>query len=101
MLLTLNGGRDEKTGKQIAPAGERFEGPLDYEKVWKAFRTYESWMCDLYVNILNVIHYMHDKYAYEKIQMALHDTEVERFLPAAWRDFRSSRIRFPPSNTRK
>ena len=80
LLLTLNGGRDEKTGKQIAPAGERFEGPLDYEKVWKAFRTYESWMCDLYVNILNVIHYMHDKYAYEKIQMALHDTEVERFL---------------------
>ena len=80
LLLTLNGGRDEKSGKQIAPEGECFKGVLDFDKVMKAFRKYESWMCNLYVNILNVIHYMHDKYAYEKIQMALHDTEVERFL---------------------
>lgn len=80
LLLTLNGGRDEKTGKQIAPEGKRFEGALDYNEVMSAFHQYESWMCNLYVNILNVIHYMHDKYAYEKIQMALHDTEVHRFL---------------------
>ena len=46
----------------------------------EAFAKYRAWMCRLYVNTLNVIHYMHDKYAYEKIQMALHDTEVERFL---------------------
>ena len=80
LLLTLNGGRDEKTGKQIAPDGKQFKGVLDYDQVLAAFRKYESWMCGLYVNILNVIHYMHDKYAYEKIQMALHDTEVQRFL---------------------
>ena len=80
LLLTLNGGRDEKSGLQIAPEGERFTGVLDYEKVRRAYSKYMAWLCRLYVNTLNVIHYMHDKYAYEKIQMALHDTEVERFL---------------------
>lgn len=80
LLLALNGGRDEKTGKQIAPEGKRFEGVLDFDEVMTAFKKYESWMCNLYVNTLNVIHYMHDKYAYEKTQMGLHDTEVERFL---------------------
>ena len=57
-----------------------FTGKLDYEKVRAAYSKYMAWLCRLYVNTLNVIHYMHDKYAYEKIQMALHDTEVERFL---------------------
>ena len=80
LLLTLNGGRDEKSGLQIAPEGERFTGVLDYEKVRRAYSKYMAWLCRLYVNTLNVIHYMHDKYAYEKIQMALHDTDVERFL---------------------
>ena len=80
LLLALNGGRDEKSGLQIAPVGESFEGLLEYDKVMAAFEKYRNWLCRLYVNTLNVIHYMHDKYAYEKIQMALHDTEVERFL---------------------
>lgn len=80
LLLALNGGRDEKNGLQIAPVGESFEGILEYDKVMAAFEKYRNWLCRLYVNTLNVIHYMHDKYAYEKIQMALHDTEVERFL---------------------
>ena len=80
LLLTLNGGRDEKSGLQIAPEGERFTGVLDYERVRRAYSKYMAWLCRLYVNTLNVIHYMHDKYAYEKIQMALHDTDVERFL---------------------
>ena len=80
LLLTLNGGRDEKSGKQLGPEGDRFKGKLDYKKVRAAYSKYIAWLCNLYVNTLNVIHYMHDKYAYEKIQMALHDTEVERFL---------------------
>ena len=80
LLLTLNGGRDENTGAQIAPAGKSFSGKLDYDEVMAEFAKYRAWLSKLYVNTLNVIHYMHDKYAYEKIQMALHDTEVERFL---------------------
>lgn len=80
LLLALNGGKDEKSGNQLAPEGKNFEGVLDYKAVREAYHKYMAWLCRLYVNTLNVIHYMHDKYAYEKIQMALHDTEVERFL---------------------
>lgn len=80
LLLALNGGKDEKSGDQLAPKGRLFQGVLDYNEVRAAYHTYMEWLCRLYVNTLNVIHYMHDKYAYEKIQMALHDTEVERFL---------------------
>lgn len=80
LLLSLNGGKDEKSGKQLGPEGESFKGVLSYDKVRAAYSKYIGWLCNLYVNTLNVIHYMHDKYAYEKIQMALHDTEVERFL---------------------
>jgi len=80
LLLTLNGGRDEKTGEQIAPKGKVFKGKLDYEEVMKAFKKYRKWLTGVYINALNVIHFMHDKYAYEKLQMALHDTEVERFM---------------------
>ena len=76
LLLTLNGGRDEISGVQIAPEGKVFEGVLDYEEVMREFCK----LCSLYINTLNVIHYMHDKYAYEKLQMALHDTEVHRFM---------------------
>ncbi|PKM50569.1 MAG: formate C-acetyltransferase [Firmicutes bacterium HGW-Firmicutes-7] len=80
-LLALNGGIDElsgmKIGPQMAPIGD---GTLDFEEVMLRFKHYQSWLCKLYVNTMNVIHYMHDKYAYEKIQMALHNTEVERFM---------------------
>lgn len=80
LLLALNGGKDEKDGKQIAPVGKQFKGKLNFEEVMEAYKKYRNWLCKIYINTLNVIHYMHDKYAYEKLQMALHDTEVERFM---------------------
>ncbi|MBP3359269.1 MAG: formate C-acetyltransferase [Clostridia bacterium] len=81
LLLALNGGCDEKTGTEIAPKRAPYEEEyLDYDKVIERFEFYSEWVCRLYINTLNVIHYMHDKYAYEKIQMALHDTEVGRFM---------------------
>lgn len=81
LLLALNGGRDEKSGDQVGPVGEVFpEKPLVYDEVYTKLKEYTTWLCELYVNTMNVIHYMHDKYAYEKIQMALHDTEVERLM---------------------
>lgn len=81
LLLALNGGYDTYSHTQAGPLSEVFEGEyLEYEDVMKRFEIYKEWLCNLYINTLNVIHYMHDKYAYEKTQMALHDTEVERFM---------------------
>lgn len=81
LLLALNGGVDEQTGIQIGPKMAPMTGDvLTYEGVKARFALYHQWLCGLYVNTMNVIHYMHDKYAYEKIQMALHDTDVERFM---------------------
>lgn len=81
LLLSLNGGRDENSGEQIAPEMlPACSGELEYDDVMKRLSVYRSWLCNLYVNTMNVIHYMHDKYAYEKIQMALHDTDVKRFM---------------------
>lgn len=81
LLLTLNGGKEEIKRKQIGPQMDSVkEEVLNYEDVIERFKIYQAWLCHLYVNTLNVIHYMHDKYAYEKIQMALHDTEVERTM---------------------
>lgn len=81
LLMALNGGRDEIYGTQIGPKGKIFrEGVLDYEEVLAAYRKYCAWMAKLYVNTLNVIHYMHDKYAYERLMMSLHDTDVKRLM---------------------
>ena len=80
LLLALNGGRDEITGLQVAPQGKVFSGRIDYSEVMERLNFYRQWLCSLYVNTMNVIHYMHDKYAYEKTQMALHDTDVERLM---------------------
>ncbi|SDM56081.1 formate C-acetyltransferase [Acetanaerobacterium elongatum] len=81
LLLSLNGGRDENTGLQVGPELPVVEAqPLNYDAVLKRLEVYKAWLCKLYVSTMNVIHYMHDKYAYEKLQMALHDTEVERFM---------------------
>lgn len=81
LLLSLNGGYDTYSKMQAGPEGEVYQGEyLEYEKVMKSFEQYEKWLCNLYINTLNVIHYMHDKYAYEKTQMALHDTKVDRFM---------------------
>ncbi len=81
LLMALNGGRDEIHGEQIAPEGETFaEEVLDYEKVVEVFKSYASWMAKLYVNTMNVIHYMHDRYAYERLMMSFHDVEPERLM---------------------
>ncbi len=81
LLMALNGGRDEIEGVQIAPEGEVFEEEvLSYEKAYAAYKKYLSWMARLYVNTMNIIHYMHDKYAYERLMMSLHDTDVERLM---------------------
>jgi len=81
MLLALNGGYDSVSGMKIGPQIEPYGADkLDYEAVRARFRIYLEWLCKLYVNTMNVIHYMHDKYAYEKTQMALHDTDVERLM---------------------
>ena len=81
LLMALNGGKDEIYGEQIAPEGKVFEEePLRYLQVLEAFKKYASWMAKLYVNTMNVIHYMHDKYAYERLMMSLHDVEPERLM---------------------
>lgn len=81
LLMSLNGGKDEIYGEQIAPEGKVFdEEVLDIDEVMKVFKKYASWMAKLYVNTMNVIHYMHDKYAYERFMMALHDVEPERLM---------------------
>ena len=81
LLLSLNGGYDNMSGEKIGPQCQPYDGEyLDYDKVKSRFDEYRAWLCGLYVNTMNVIHYMHDKYAYEKLQMALHDTDVHRFM---------------------
>jgi len=81
LLMALNGGKDEIHGIQVAPEGKIFdEKVLKYEDVLESFKVYASWMANLYVNTMNVIHYMHDKYAYERLMMSLHDTHVERLM---------------------
>ncbi len=81
LLLSINGGVDNVFGTHIGPQmGPMEDETLDYNKVIERFREYLTWLCRLYVNTMNCIHYMHDKYAYEKTQMALHDTDVERLM---------------------
>lgn len=81
LLLSLNGGYDTSSGIAIGPQMPVTDDEvLDYDKVFARYREYLSWLARLYVNTMNVIHYMHDKYAYEKLQMALHDTDVHRFM---------------------
>ena len=81
LLMALNGGKDEIEGHQIAPVGDIFEEKeLSYDEVYAAYKKYLSWMARLYVNTMNIIHYMHDKYAYERLMMSLHDTDVERLM---------------------
>ena len=81
LLLSLNGGYDTSSGINAGPQMKPFEDDvLSYDKVYERFTKYAAWLLRLYVNTMNVIHYMHDKYAYEKAQMALHDTDVHRFM---------------------
>ena len=81
LLYTINGGRDEKSGVQVAPRMEPITSEyLDYNEVMEKFDVMTDWLANLYVNTLNVIHYMHDKYSYESLQMALHDRDVFRTM---------------------
>lgn len=81
LLLALNGGYDNVFGTRLGPQDDVMSDEiLDYTLVKARFDRYLAWLCKLYVNTMNCIHFMHDKYAYEKIQMALHDTEVERLM---------------------
>ncbi|MBQ4131740.1 MAG: formate C-acetyltransferase [Clostridia bacterium] len=81
LLIAINGGYDTTSGMHIGPQMPVLEGEtLNYEEVMERFDIYIAWLSNLYVNTMNVIHYMHDKYCYEKIQMALHDTDVHRFM---------------------
>ena len=74
LLYAINGGRDEISGKQIAPAHEPVRGDvLDFDDLLARFERTMEWLAGVYVSAMNVIHYMHDKYAYERIEMALHD----------------------------
>jgi len=89
LLYAINGGKDEimtdkVTGKplQVSPEYEavKGDGPLDYEDIVKKYDNMMEWLANLYVNTLNLIHFMHDKYSYEALEMALHDTNVHRFF---------------------
>jgi len=74
LLYAINGGRDEVSGKQVAPPSEPVQGEvLDFDEVLERLVRSMDWLAGVYVNAMNVIHYMHDKYAYERIEMALHD----------------------------
>jgi len=84
LLYTLNGGRDEMSGEQVGPKFPPLRtgaGPLDFDEVFERYvGEGMDWLVNLYCNTMNVIHYMHDKYNYERLQLALHDTDVRRLL---------------------
>ncbi len=81
LLYAINGGIDEITGKQVGPEYRPITGEyLDYDEVMHKYDEMMQWLAGVYVNTLNIIHYMHDKYCYEKIQMALHDRHVTRWF---------------------
>jgi formate C-acetyltransferase len=81
LLLAINGGRDEKTNKQLAPQMPLpAEDILDYADVRQKYSQVLAWLAGLYVNTMNVIHYSHDRHAYEAGQMALHDSKIERLM---------------------
>ncbi len=81
LLYAINGGVDEKSGAQVGPRFEPITSEyLDYDEVMRKFEPFTDWLANLYVNTLNVIHYMHDKYSYEALEMALHDRDVFRTM---------------------
>ncbi|WP_237208249.1 pyruvate formate lyase family protein [Rothia nasimurium] len=82
LLYAMNGGRDEMTGKLIVEGYEpiKGDGPLDFDEVWLKYEEMLDWVIATYVEALNIIHYSHDKYAYEAIEMALHDSDIIRAM---------------------
>lgn len=82
LLYAMNGGRDEMSGKQVVEGFAPIEGdgPLDFDEVWQKYEEMLDWVIGTYVEALNIIHYCHDKYAYEAIEMALHDSDIVRTM---------------------
>lgn len=82
LLYAINGGRDEMTGKLVAPGYESISGDeaLDFDDVWVKYEAMLDWVIETYVEALNIIHYCHDRYAYEAIEMALHDSDIVRTM---------------------
>ena len=82
LLYAINGGRDEMSGKLIVPdhQGVEGDGPLDFDDIWEKYEQMLDWVVGTYVEALNIIHYCHDRYAYEAIEMALHDKEIVRTM---------------------
>lgn len=81
LLYALNGGRDELTGQQVGLEMPVYQGEvLDFDEVMRRLDLQMDWLAGLYVNTMNIIHYMHDRYSYERIEMALHDTDITRFI---------------------
>lgn len=81
LLLAINGGIDERTGEHIGPQMEPMgDGPLDFDEVWRRYNIYLEWLMSVYARIMNIIHFMHDKYDYERSQMAFLDSEVKRLM---------------------
>ena len=82
LLYAINGGRDEMSGKLIVPdhQGVEGDGPLDFNDIWEKYEQMLDWVVGTYVEALNIIHYCHDRYAYEAIEMALHDAEIIRTM---------------------
>lgn len=81
LLLAINGGIDERTGEHIGPQMEPMgDGPLDFDEVWRRYNIYLEWLMSVYARVMNIIHFMHDKYDYERSQMAFLDSEVKRLM---------------------
>jgi len=82
LLYAMNGGRDEVSGKQVVEGYEPIQGdgPLDFDEVWQKYEEMLDWVVGTYVEALNIIHYSHDKYAYEAVEMALHDSNIIRSM---------------------
>ncbi len=81
LLYALNGGKDEITGDQIGREMPVYSDEiLDFAEVMRRFRLQMDWLSSLYLNTMNAIHFMHDRYAYEKVEMALHDTDIHRYM---------------------
>ncbi|WP_408932592.1 formate C-acetyltransferase [Corynebacterium sp. YSMAA1_1_D6] len=82
LLYAINGGRDEVSGKQVVDGYQAIEGdgPLDFDEVWQKYEEMLDWVVGTYVEALNIIHYCHDKYAYEAVEMALHDSDIVRSM---------------------
>ena len=81
LLLAINGGIDERTGERLGPQMEPMgDGPLDFDEVWRRYNIYLEWLMGVYARIMNIIHFMHDKYDYERSQMAFLDSEIKRLM---------------------